>query len=640
MDVTKAIRSFAAQVSSAEDDKVLHILLRLRKTLQNSRLDSRERESAFRLIWQTDLLHVMVGVTRRDLSRVPGGWETAAQLAELLAAVCSGVKPQEPPHKLKNVGKKKRGLEIGDMDGTKDFHDKLLPTAVDSLLILAGAILEHNAASTVPKSRVRSSSSLQSFQSVLISLSQLCSSHGDCALRTIQSPYTLRMIATSQPQYCLAIVTTLNHLLTADQTFLASAISNHPPTLLDVLAHKLTCSDREEELQMECLKLLAAFFDVTTGSLQTLCSKYATLASAVLKFKNCGLGERVELLVKELEVQFHVPLPALEEKDGDTGSYMKEAQATNDCSPPAEVQSTGDQGELAASVEVATLHHAATLIQAAWRRYSARQEFKRRDEHGRHFQPHYQEMEVEQRQFGSFESDSVTSKQLQSLSEMRAFHERQMLLIEQLPANKVTSFLLHQQTSAATRIQSWWRGQLGREKHRQRRECARMVAAASVIQRAVRQFLRGKWNSRREQSSVVPGYAAMEDQERGRLQAEVARYREHHPPPQYSDEQLRSTHNEVQHLLGEFYSRISRTGARETERTRHLLSKLEHDCEVLLSLPRLSEGDGQVERLSSGSQAMAKMARQMHREEVRAMEQPWWKLPLSGSQEELLELLN
>lgn len=95
-----AVRSLVAQVSSAKDERVPHLLLRLKETLHTSRLDSKQREGAFRLIWQSDLIHVMVGVTRKD-SRLVGGWNTAAQLADLLATVCSGLKPQETRQKQK-----------------------------------------------------------------------------------------------------------------------------------------------------------------------------------------------------------------------------------------------------------------------------------------------------------------------------------------------------------------------------------------------------------------------------------------------------------------------------------------------------------------------------------------------------------
>ena len=223
---------------------------------------------------------------------------------------------------------------------------------------------------------------------------------------------------------------------------------------------------------------------------------------------------------------------------------------------------------------------------------------------------------------------------------MRTFHEKQMLLIEQLPASKVGSFLLNQQTRAVTRVQSWWRGQLGRRMYRQRREHARMVAAAVVIQRTVRKFLRGKQNSPQVQASI-PGFTSMEDQERERLQAEVVKYREEHRPSQCSDDQLRCTHDEVQQLLGDFYSRISVTETGDAERTHLLLSKLERDCSLLLTMPRLVDvTDEQMEQFTSSSQPVARMARQMHREEMRATEQPWWKLPLPGSHGELLELLN
>lgn len=620
-----AVRSLVAQVSSAKDERVPHLLLRLKETLHTSRLDSKQREGAFRLMWQSDLIHVMVGVTRKD-SRLVGGWNTAAQLADLLATVCSGLKPQETRQKQKRP----REAAGGD-DGVKDFYKKLLPTAVDSLLILANSLIEHTTTSTAAKSH--SSSVLQLFESILISLSRLCSSHRQCAFKAIQSPYILRMIASSKPHYCLALVTTLNQLVKTDWLL---PTAGHPQSTLDVLAHRLTSSDNEE-LQVECLKLLALFIGSDSDALATLCSKYTALTSVVLKSKRCGLGEKVDLLVQRLEVQApqgevdrgvetESPTTDVKRKHSPTYKQATSLQSRENVPNTDPGKSTND---------VAQVHHSATVIQACWRGYTDRKLLRRMKEIT---QPHCKDMGKEQEEFDkrSEKIAAVTTK-LQSLSEMRTFHERQMLLLEQLPADKVTSFLHNQQSNAAKKIQSWWREIYDQERLKRRSE---LSGAVVIIQRAVRRFLKRREKLEKLQQLSAAGYPPVEGQERENLQKEIARYREEHAPLECSEARMRQTHDEVQQLLCEFYPRIQNE-ASEAEKKLLFLSKLEQDCTLLLEAPRLSEvSDEVVERFLSGSHTVATMARQAHHEELRASQLPWWKLPPSTTEGELLQLLN
>ena len=46
-------------------------------------------------IWLSDLLHVNVEALRQDFAKVQGQWATAAELASILAAICSGLHPKE-----------------------------------------------------------------------------------------------------------------------------------------------------------------------------------------------------------------------------------------------------------------------------------------------------------------------------------------------------------------------------------------------------------------------------------------------------------------------------------------------------------------------------------------------------------------
>ena len=667
-DVTAAIRALAAQISTAKEDAVPQLLLRLKDTLHRSRPDSRERrEGAYRMLWQEDLVHVMVGVTRRDFSRVSGGWETAAQLAELLATVCSGLRPQEPhPRRKKEEShlkkkNKKSDVETDKDDQVRDFYQKLLPAAVDSLLILANSLLDRGAAS---EGCTRHNSSLLSrFQSVLISLSRLCFSHRECVFRAVQSPLTLNLIASNQPQFGLAVVTTFNNFNNLDQQTLSSAIQSHPQTILDVLTHKITCTESESELRTECLKLLAAFIDPHSSDdlVCKLCSKHTTLATAAVTLTTSELGSRTERLVSRLERQLppHTPpssspSPPPPSPPPPTGVEGKREDVTvlteSQLLPPD--QSTGS-GSPAQELNCTVFHRepntssstgsndirrsAAIIIQASWRGYFTRQQLKMAEDIAR------LEMELEFGGTVSCEDEEETKKHMKNLSEMRTFHEKQMSLLEQLPASKVASFLQSQRTNAATVIQSWWRGKLGREEFRQKRAQARTEAAASVLQRAVRTFLRGRQLERQQFPRLPRSACFMEGCERDELQGEIVKFREQYPLPPYSKTHLRRVHDEVQQLLRDFYTRNTlQTLSQETGERRHaFLMRLEHDCDLLLTAPRLSEaGDDTGARFFSGSRVVAAMAHQMHCEEMRATELPWWKRPLLASNEELLHLLN
>ena len=650
MDVTTAIRSLAAQVSSANEERVPYLLLKLREILNNSRLDSRARKGAYHLVWKSDLIHVMVGVTRRDFSRLPSGWATAAQLAELLATVCSGLGPQEShQHQQQQQQqqlpgwkdqKKKGATEVEESDHVKELYEMLLPTAVDSLLILANSLLEHESAlapqKPKPTSRTRSNanSTLQTFQSILMSLSKLCSAHRQCAFKTVQSPYVLSMIISNQPQYCLAVVTMLNHLLATDEQLFASVTEDHLPTVLDVLAYKLTTSDEIEELQIECLKLLAAFIEHNLDMLPALCAKYGNLPGVATRLESRGLGEKVELLVENLALCAQ-ETQGVDERDGDTGVSGPQSQVVDESD-----RSISTRTETTRSVETAlTVNRAATIIQASWRGYADRLRLKRMmDRRVGKFQLQYPlPIATKQKELNDFRSDVAVTKRLQGLCEMRNFHEKQMSLLEQLPAGEVASFLHNQQISAATRIQACWRGRMERERYQKRKEHARLVAGVVVIQRAMRRFLKRKGRGRQLQPSV-PGYPKVEGQEREQLLRETAKYREENLPPQSSEAQLRQTHDEVQRLLSEFYHRAPKE-TRKAERRKLSLSNLERDCSLLLAAPRLSDvRDEQIDAFSSGSRAVAVMARQAHREELRAMELPWWKRPQPEGRDNILPL--
>ena len=662
MDVyTTAIRSLAADVASAKEDKAPHLLLRLKQNLQDTQKVSKEqRESAYRLIWQSDLLHVLVGVTRKDYSLVSGGWDMATQLAELLTAVCSGLRPQRQEPGKENSSREREN-EVAD------FYNKLLPTAVDSLLILANNILEHATTAIIAakSARIRSSRpTLHTFQSVLTSLSYLCANHGECALKTFQSPLTLKMIATSQPQHSLAVVTTLNNLY----TYQPPNWLTQTHSMTDVLAYKITVSENDKELQFECLKLLSTFIIPTSleSTVIALTSKYPTLPTTVQDImegrkaveREGVAGERLEQFVRRLKMMM-VMMPfsstTTETKKKDGNKEFKISSLPQNTPTSAQPYSSAETQTASADKEGTS----ATVIQASWRGHVTRKQLRdtaRERKIVAPIQKRYPELkennvtqiekelekkewyhqEIEDTDNGGcgvrggreMENEIAMKKQLQSITEMRTFHEKQMSILEQLPAGNVPDFLQSQQNRAATCIQCWWR--------KKQRRWRQFEEAAITIQRAVRQFLKERHNHKQPRS-VARGYnEVVEGEERDQLQAEIYKYQREHFPPQQSEAELRDTHKRVQHLLKEFYSNYSmkRDSTNKRESIESFLSKLDQDCEVLLDAPRLNDlrDISQIDdKFFTGSRTVVRMAQQIHSEEMKASELLWGRESLLHS---------
>ena len=204
------------------------------------------------------------------------------------------------------------------------------------------------------------------------------------------------------------------------------------------------------------------------------------------------------------------------------------------------------------------------------------------------------------------------------------FHEKQMALLEQLPASDMDSFMQTQKIQAATTIQSWWRSKQAQKEYDTKRK---ETKCAVVLQRAVRRFLlqrKKSQNSAKQQPLVFP---AIEGAERELLQGVVAQHRELHPVTHRTASELQQLHKGVQDLLSEFYQ--SRSSQRKADEHRTLLlSQLNRDCELLLSAPSVSgASSSDIITYSSRSASIARMAEMAHQEELKAMDLPWWKKP-------------
>ena len=579
MDVqecTENILRVAGEVANTtRDTDVPYALLQLRNILECQELDARGLRSVKEQIWKCDLIHIIVEVLRQDFTLVEGRWDTAAQLVSILSSICTGFNPKVQT---------KPGEEAqSEVEQVKEYYEILLPTAVDSVLILANTLLEIESAGQLQLRGKPSTTHLDYFRSIIDSLLWFCAGHKQCIPRILQSPYLLHILITDNLSYCEVLIPAMRKLVKANKSSLSSIPLDVLQNILDELVYKL--SGKGKRTAILSLKMLANIVHYSPNVLEVVLSRYKGLHTVVSQFKNEGLGQDVDQFIVKLEMR----------------------AATN--------------------VEAQICNQAAVVIQAAWRGYTTRKKIRTIHKGIQRFQQLYRKKKAERLRRKEEEvrmkSSQAVKQELQQSSWIK-FHEKQMALLEQLPASDVDRFMQTQKIQAATTIQSWWRSKQAQKKYNMKRK---EIKCAVVLQRTIRQFLQRRkksQNSAKQQPIVLP---VVEGTERELLQGVVAQYRELHPVTYRTGTELQQLHREVQDHLSGFYQ--SRSAQRKADEHRTLLlSQLNSDCKLLLSAPSVSAASSSdVTTYSSRSASIARMAEMAHQEELKAMDLSWWKKP-------------
>ena len=569
----RVVDSISRESSNTGTGEVPLILLQLKPVLASRTLSAKQASKVKEYIWLNDLLHVNIEALRQDFTKVEGQWETAAELASILASICSGLHPKESRHHGESYAEELR-----------EFYDILLPTSADSLLILANNLLE--------KEQQREDSGLQAseyvhFQSILDSLLEVCRSHKQSLERVLQSPYLLHLLITDLVHHCSVLLSFLKDLVVIDHSLFSSLPHDILYSLLDELVFKL--SGEQERAALLSLELMGTFAVMNHQIVDLISSRYTGILLLAEKW-----------------------------------SAKKKSS----------VSVTNFISQLKACVELENhdrVHHqSAAIIQAAWRGYAARRKLKNMQKGIRKFQRMYRERKakkLKQEEESRALKTLNTAKALNLKSQRLTFHEKQLQVMEQLPASEIGRFVTQQEDAAAIVVQSWWRSRLARARYSNLRNEVKQSQSATVIQRAFRRYKKRK-TIRDGGSKHHHLLCQIEGAEREVLQGEIAQYQECHPTSYMSETQAREIHEKVQALTEQFYLSRVKQHRRDKDRT-ELLSQLNGSCEVLLRAPSLSDSytmAGTAETFAvAGSTAVSKMAETAHREELKSMNTPWWK---------------
>lgn len=583
----RIVDDVSRKASTCHGAELLSTLLQLLSCLESRQLSAKDVSALRHRIWQCDLIHVIIEVLREDYSGVVEGWKMLTNLSVTLSSILAGLTPKYPKGEEHNLSPRNRA----HLEQVQEFYDIILPTAADSILILANNLLE--TVETSQDNNDRSTNFVECFRKIVESLLWLCGTHKTCIPRALQSPYLLRLLISDHELYSHIVLAAMETLILTDNSSLLSLPRSILNSFLDELVFKL--SGEESTGAMLALRLLAQFSLIVSDLVDSLVGTYSELLSLVRKWTHDAqdLGPAEKYLISQLEAR----AKGLEER-------TEQEQA-------------------------------ALLIQAAWKGYSSRKKIQRMQRGVRKFQQLYRRRRAEKLKLKEAEKKATlrtSMKQTRLLSSQLAFHEKQLSLYEQLPAGELEGFIRRQEEEAAVRIQSTWKGWRTRLKCKQLKVESEMNKSAAVIQRAFRHHMQ----KRRGTDLVMESLPPITGAERERLQEEISRYRDGTAPPFLTSEELSARYQQVQEEYIKFYFSHD-AQRRKMEQVQLLIAKLDRHCELLLSAPSLDKSLTCAdirENYSSSSPEIAKMARQAHREELVAMNTPWWKRsPLDNNEE-------
>ncbi|ETE67567.1 IQ calmodulin-binding motif-containing protein 1 [Ophiophagus hannah] len=91
LPVDSRILSLTAQITESPDQDIPVLLLKLKEILTSAPPGSNESKKIKQDLYYCDLVQYCLLVLKQDYTRVPGGWTTAAQIAEILSQCCVGL---------------------------------------------------------------------------------------------------------------------------------------------------------------------------------------------------------------------------------------------------------------------------------------------------------------------------------------------------------------------------------------------------------------------------------------------------------------------------------------------------------------------------------------------------------------------
>ncbi|XP_041056096.1 IQ calmodulin-binding motif-containing protein 1 isoform X1 [Carcharodon carcharias] len=569
--VNSQIFNLAAEVAESANDKIPTLLLKLKEILKGPPLGSKELQKLKEDIYYYDLIQYCVLVLRQDYNNIPGSWSTAVELAEIVSTTCVDLDPKEE---------------------AEEFYDKVLPSAADNLMLLARHLQARFLKAVEDNSK---QDFLHYFHNVTNSLCWLLGGHIQLIQHVFQSDHLLQLLLTDDIETGAIMVSVLLGILQVNRTVLFSVEEKNIRIILDELIYKLFATSNPV-IGSTSIKVMLLIVESHPPTLKILCTSYKGLCSLLSK-QWTGRG------------------------------FDKELSQLLDLLYAGSTQGVSQQKS----------YRAACLIQAAWRAYQTRKRVKNLPKVVTTLQRSFRakrEQEMHRLEKMREEEELKCQLQLRRHRALREFRQRQLSLLEIVPASEMDKYLQEERERSALLIQKVWLGYRQRKAFNKQKQALKEFRAAVIVQRAVLKFL----NKRRNLRSCITPWQGLTDTQRLELRAKVDAHVKLHPVSQESKERANERHSHAQEMLGQYLMR--RNLERKSEqRQEALLAQINTDIELLMSksadglpvnllrnAPGLKEATKEDTAVfSSRSVPVAARARQSHNTMLQFTRGPWWK---------------
>lgn len=547
----------AAEVAETDDSNVPVLLLQLKDILDLGPPRSNLGTIIRIDLWTYDVIHVCNLALKQDFAAIKGGWNTATQLGTILCQSCVGLKLPE----------------------VKEYEESFLPDVVDNVLTLAAKLLDFSvkAIDTVDKNK-----HFQSFRTTVNSLEWLYSFHVFLTYNVLQSKRFVQILMAEDVETSLFILLILENIFKTNRSIMGKLETNVLYSILDEIVFKISASE-ESSIGRASIHLILSATNIHPPLVEILLSKrYRGLKAYLSKWKARGFDNDVKRLVLLLEA----------------GSI--------------------------AQAEQMRLSRAATVIQAFYRGSKQRRNLKQAELGITLLQRKFRQRRLDKERTRDKEKRHEERKlamEQKRISEFRSSMQKQLKMLESVPAREVNLFMAENQVKAASKIQAVFRGMMGRRKYRERFDEVTRERAAVTIQRQFRRYQQ-RMAERNTPYPVVPG---LTDARRAEIQNMIADHRQKYPPKHRTQEELKQLHEKAFSMLANHV--LSNMKIRKSEQRRDaLLARLNVDTDQLLAAPKLHEVTlDMLDSFASRSAPVTARAQQCHNEEMRRLKLPWWK---------------
>ncbi|KAI5108742.1 IQ motif containing B1 [Silurus meridionalis] len=547
------------------EETFLEVLSRLKDILGRKSVgDQKDLEECKQNLYNLGVLRYCSAALKFNPAKVLGSYASITQMADLLSTCCVG------------------NGSVGEQDV---FRRQFLPSVTDDILFLAHRIMNR----AVPDKG--QSEMIRLFRNVYNSLSWLLRAHTHLIPCVLHSKHYESVQMSDDDEVSAVILTMWYNLFRTNSAVVSEMESKALHSITDDIVYKMSSSSNPV-IGSTAVKILLLITEQKScsESLQ-LHERYKGLDDMVLKdWRGKGFDAALMQLIHHLQ--------------------------SEDLENRTLAQDSSEERVRAACV-----------IQAAWRAHQTRCRLKKLPRAVSMLQRSFRERRRQRQaetEIRLAEEELRHQVRLRRQRAIRQFRQRQLHLMEILPAEHLARFLGELENRAALLIQRVWRGHRERRQFKQNRYHLRQHKAAVTLQRAVLAFLKRR-RSQRNFAAPWKSPKGLTETRRAELKRRIEEHISLHPSSVVSAEGTLALHEQAQSMLQQHLMTRGSDRAQEQHR-QALVAQINTDMELLLNAPSLKDlRDEHSCLFLSRSGPVATRARQAHNTLLRSMHLPWWR---------------